>query len=88
MVLVIKNPPANAGDIKTCGFDPWVGKILWSRKWQPAPLFLPGKLHGQKTLVGYSPWGHKEADMIKQLNTQTKLVYLVRTAKSGLMSTQ
>ena len=44
-------------------FDPWVGKIPWSRKWQSTPVFLPGKSHGQKSLVGYSPWGHKELDM-------------------------
>ena len=40
-------------------FDPWVGKIPWRRKWQPAPLFLPGKFHGQRKLAGYSPWGCK-----------------------------
>ena len=39
--------------------DPWVGKILWRRKWQPTPVFLPGKSHGQRILAGYSPWGHK-----------------------------
>ena len=36
-------------------FDPWVGKIPWRRKWQPNPVFLPGKFHGQGSLVGYSP---------------------------------
>ena len=36
-------------------FDPWVGKIPWRRKWQPTPVFLPGKSHGQRSLVGYSP---------------------------------
>ena len=41
------------------GFDPWVGKILWRRKWQPTPVFLPGKFHGQRSLVGYSPSGCK-----------------------------
>ena len=40
-------------------FDPWVGKILWRRKWQPVLVFLPGKSHGQRNLVGYGPWGHK-----------------------------
>ena len=45
------------------GFDPLVGKIPWRRKWQPTPIFLPGKSHGQKSLVGYSPEGHKESDM-------------------------
>ena len=45
------------------GFNPWVGKISWRRKWQPTPVFLPGKSHGWRSLVGYSPWGHKESDM-------------------------
>ena len=44
------------------GFNPWVRKILWRRKWQPTLLFLPGISHGQKSLVGYSPWGHKLSD--------------------------
>ena len=41
-----------------CAFNPWVGKIPWSRKWQPTPGFLPGESHGQRSLAGY-PWGHK-----------------------------
>ena len=45
------------------GFDTWVGKIPWRRAWQPTPIFLPEKSHGQKSLAGYSPWGHKELDM-------------------------
>ena len=40
-------------------FNPWIRKIPWRRKWQPAPIFLPGKSHGQRSLMGYSPWGHK-----------------------------
>ena len=36
---------------RRCGFDPWVGKIPWRRKWQPTPVFLPGKSHGQRSLV-------------------------------------
>ena len=43
------------------GFDPWVGKIPWRRKWQPTPVFLPGESHGQRRLAGYSPWGCKRA---------------------------
>ena len=46
---------------KRCGFNPWVGKIPWSRKWQPTPLFLSGNFHGQKNLAGCSPWGRKES---------------------------
>ena len=45
------------------GFDPWVRKILWKRKRQPTPVFLPGKSHGQRSLAGHSPLGHKELDM-------------------------
>ena len=51
-------------------FSPWVGKIPWKRKWQPTPVFLPGKSHGQR-LVGYSPWGSKESDTTEQLTTTT-----------------
>ena len=40
-------------------FDPWVGKMPWQRAWQVTPIFLPGKSHGQRSLVGYSPGGHK-----------------------------
>ena len=49
--------------------DPWVGKIPWTRKWQPTPVFLPGKSHGQRSLVGYSPWGREELDMVERLST-------------------
>ena len=42
-----------------CGFNPRVRKILWRRKWQPTPVFLPGKSHEQRSLVGHSPWDHK-----------------------------
>ena len=49
-----------AGDPR---FDPWVGKIPWRRKWQPTLVFLPGRSHGQRSLMGYSPQGHKESDM-------------------------
>ena len=41
------------------GFTPWVRKIPWRRKWQPTPVFLPGKSYGQRSLGGYSPWGCK-----------------------------
>ena len=54
-----------------CGrpvFDPWVRKIPWRRKWQPTPVLLPRKFHGWRTLVGYSPWGHKESDMTEWLH--------------------
>ena len=48
---------------KRHGLDPWVRKIPWSRKWQPAPVCLPGKFHGQRSLADYRPWGHNELDV-------------------------
>ena len=50
------------------GFDPWVENIPWRRKWQPTPVFLPGESHGQRSLMGYSPWGHKESETTLKLN--------------------
>ena len=44
---------------RRCRLDPWVGKIPWRKKWQPIPVFLPGKSHGQRSLVGNCPLGHK-----------------------------
>ena len=58
---MVKNPHANAGDLRD-RFDSWVGKIPWRRAWQPTPVFLPGESHGQRSLMGYSPQGHKESD--------------------------
>ena len=49
-------------------FDPWVRKIPWSRKWQPTPIFLPGESHGQRSLVGCSPWGGEESDTTERLH--------------------
>ena len=54
VVLVVKNPPANAGRRRD---DPWVRKIPWRREWPPTPVFLPGESHGQRSLAGYCPWG-------------------------------
>ena len=48
---VVKDLPANAGDIRE-GFDSWVGKTPWRRKWQPAPVFLPGESRGLHTVHG------------------------------------
>ena len=50
---VVENLPTNAGDIKSCRFDPWVGKIPWRREWQPTAVFLPEKSYGQRSLAGY-----------------------------------
>ena len=58
---MVKNLPVRYG------FNPWVRKMPWRRKWQPTPVFLPGEFHGQRSLVGYSPWGHRELNVTKTL---------------------
>ena len=57
-----KESPCQCMRCRGHDFDPWVRKIPWKRKWQPAPVFLPGKFHGERSLVGYGPRGHKEPD--------------------------
>ena len=58
-----KEPACQCRRYKRCWFDPWVGNIPWRRAWQPILVFLPGESQGQRGLVGYSPWGHKELYM-------------------------
>jgi len=60
--LSSKESVYNSGDClqcRRCGFNRWVGKIPWRRKWQPTPVFLPGKSHEQGRLVGYRQWCQK-----------------------------
>ena len=61
---------------KRCGFNPWVRKIPWRRKWQPTPVFLPGGSHGQRSLVGYSPRGRRVSHdlMTKQEHTYLSII--------------
>ena len=54
------------------GFSSWVGKIPWRREWLPTPPFLPGEFHGQRSLVGYNPWGPNESDSTEQLIRQVQ----------------
>ena len=54
-----KKPTCQCRRLWRPGFAPWVRKILWRRKWQPTPVFLPGEFHGQRSLPGCSPWGHR-----------------------------
>ena len=58
MALIVKNSPA-VQKTEEMWVDPWVRKILWRRKWQPTPVFLPGEFHGQRSLAGYSSWGRR-----------------------------
>ena len=57
-----KEPAHQCRRYKRLRFNPWAGNIPWRRKGQPAPVFLPGESHGQRSLAGYSPEGHKELD--------------------------
>ena len=58
-----KEPACSAGDPGSI----WVGKIPWSWEWLLTPIFLPGEFHRQRSLAGYSPWGHKESNIIEWL---------------------
>ena len=64
------------------GFDPWVGKIPWRKKWQPTPVLLPGKFHGRRILVGYSPWDRKESDTTEWLHLN-HLNFWMQFTKNG-----
>ena len=68
---VVKNLSASAGD-RRYGFGPWIRKIPWSRKWQPTPVFLPGKFHEQRNLGSYNVWGFKELDMTERLSMRVR----------------
>ena len=64
MYLTVGFPGGSDGRESACNagtprFDPWLGKIAWRRAWQPTPVFLPRECHGQRSLVGYHPWGCK-----------------------------
>ena len=74
-------PSSSAGKESACNArdqsDPWVGKIPWRRERLPAPVLLPGEVHGQRSLVGSSPWGHKELDMPEHAHTKALKSYRV-----------
>ena len=66
---VVNKPTCQCRRWRRCRFDPWLRKIPWNRKWQPTLVLLPGKYHGQRNLVGYSPWGRRELDMTEHAGT-------------------
>ena len=87
VTLVIRNTPASAGDRGNVGLIPGSLKFPWRRgKWQPAPVSLPGKFHGQTSLEGYSLWDHKELDMTECVQTYIythKIVWKKQNELSG-----
>ena len=82
----VKEPACQCRKQKRQGFNPWVRKIPWRRKWQPSPVFLPGESHGPRSLA--CRWGHKESDTIEWLNSNTTFLdcclVLWRGLKSGM----
>ena len=66
---VVKKSACQCRRHKICGFVPWVSKIPWRRAWQPTPVFLSRESHGQRSLVGYSPWGGKGRDTTEQVRS-------------------
>ena len=71
----VKNLPASTGRQRRHGFNPWIVKVTWRRKWQPTPIFLPGKSCGQRNLAGYSPQDCKELDTTERWSTQAQGYY-------------
>ena len=67
---MLKNPSAKAGDL---GSISRLGRFPWRRKWQLTPVFLPRESHGQRSLVGYSPWGRKAGNWPKRTPKRFKL---------------
>ena len=67
----VKNLPEN----RRPGFDSWVEKIPWRRKWQPTPVFLPGESHGQRSLAGYSPWSCQSQTRFSDQTTNGYVIF-------------
>ena len=77
---MVKNQPA----MQDTRFDPWVRKIPWRKKWLPTPGFLPGDFHGQRSLVGYSPWSRKKLDTTERLTLSRAALPKFRMCLSSL----
>ena len=68
------------------GFNPWFRKIPRRRKGQPSPEFLPGEFHGQRSLLGFSPWSHRESDTTEQLTHEHILPIYIRPLRLSVQS--
>ena len=71
---MVKNPPANAEDVRDLGSSPGSGRSPGERNGYPTPVFLPGESHRQRNLEGYSPWGCKESDTTERVHYEVHLV--------------
>ena len=76
-----KESICNAGDARHAGSLPMSGRSPWRRKWKPTPVFLLGKSHGQRSLAGYSPWGHKESDTTEHACTVYFSIYFLSSSQ-------
>ena len=89
VALVVKNPNVSAGDIKKCGFDPWVGKILWRRKWQPTPVFLPEESRteepGGLQSIGSQRVGHNWSNLACTCNPDDLISRFLFTSSKSLV---
>ena len=72
---MLNDPPASAGEARNLGFSPWVGKIPWRRKWQPTLVYLPGELHGQRSL--------RVAENCTQLSYRAQRACMLRWKRLG-----
>ena len=86
---MVKNLPANAGDAGDMGSLPGSGRSPWRRKWQPTAVFSPGKCHGQRSLAGCSPWGHKELGTTEHdVRSYLQNVTVVECSASNVLKTK
>ena len=77
---VVKNSPPN----KRCRFDPWVKKMPWRGKWQLFLVFLPREVHGPRSLMGYSPWAHKDLDRTEHTHNVILYTWYSRASERAL----
>ena len=80
---MVKNLPA----MQETWVQSLVGKIPWRREWLPTPVFLPGESHGQRSLVGCVPWGHKESDTTEQLILSMTMTWSPKAFEKALKET-
>ena len=80
-----KEPVCQCRRLKKRGFEPWVRKIPWRRAWKSTPVFLPGECHGQRSLAGCSPQGHKQSDMTEATQHQNRIIS--QSVRNHLVST-
>ena len=85
---VVKNLPSIVGDRRDTGSILGLERLPWRRAWQPTPVFLCGKSHGQRSLVGYSPQCHKELDTAQQMNMHTCMRNLIKEFSYELLTSQ